>query len=286
MPGAAPNPPAVLKSAPPALHRRSAVLVDLDGTIWSGDRAIDGAAAGIEQLRLAGRQVLFCTNRSNETLAAIAAKLSRLGIKATTDQVLSSASAAAERVGKVPVFCIGGEGLIQALQESGALPWRPPEDWEANGIGEPPAAIVVGTDYQLTFEKLAIACLALHAGARFIGTNADANGPSRAGIIPGNGATLAALERASGRAAEVVGKPQASFIQIALNRLQAEPQQAVMVGDNLETDIGGGINAGVATVLIMTGVTKTHHLAATATRPDGIAQDWGELATLLIAERI
>ncbi len=271
--------------APIPLHRRSAVLVDLDGTVWSGDRAIDGAAAGIEQLRLAGRQILFCTNRSNETLAAAAAKLQRLGIDATTDQVLSTASVAAERVAAASVFCIGGEGLIQALQESGALLWQPPADWKESGIGEPPAAVVVGTDYQLTFDKLAIACLALHAGARFIGTNADANGPSRAGIIPGNGATLAALERASGQTPEVVGKPHASFIEIALSRLRAEPQQAVMVGDNLETDIGCGLNAGVATVLIMTGVTKAHHLETATIKPDGIARDWRELVSLLTLER-
>jgi 4-nitrophenyl phosphatase len=133
--------------------------------------------------------------------------------------------------------------------------------------------VVVGFDRHLTYRKIATASLAIRAGAKFIGTNPDNTLPSELGQMPGNGATLAAIAAASDKAPLIIGKPQPAIFQLALQRLQAEPQSTAMVGDRLDTDILGGHAVGLVTVLLLSGVTSGEDLAGSSLIPDLILED-------------
>jgi 4-nitrophenyl phosphatase len=128
--------------------------------------------------------------------------------------------------------------------------------------------VVVGWTVDLTWQKLAAATLQIRAGAEFVGTNPDPTFPSEAGLVPGNGAILAALEAATGVEPQIVGKPSPWLYREAMKRMGAEPESTAVVGDRLSTDIAGGINAGIKTILVFSGVTTEADLAQSSIKPD------------------
>ena len=254
------------------------VLFDLDGVIYLGSTALPGAQEIFDWLESAGRPFCLVTNNSTRTALQYQEKLAEMGIQVALDKIFTSALATAQYLKKeypagAPVYAIGETGLHQALADAGFT------FDEAE-----PRIVCVGLDQQLTYEKLRIACVAIRHGARFIATNPDRTLPTEAGLVPGCGSILAAVETSTEVAPLVIGKPSRRMIDLALERIGLAPDEALMVGDRLDTDVEAGKAGGVRTTLILTGV---HHLAdvpAFPVAPDFVVNDLSELRAALAGE--
>ncbi len=247
------------------------LIVDMDGVLYRGREAIPGADAFIGSLRKWGIGFVLATNNSTRTPQQYVDKLADMGITVYPHEVLTSALATADYLqGVAPpgarVFVIGRDGLRTALQEAGFIL-----------VEEEAEYVVVGMDTDLCYERLAEATLQIRAGAAFIGTNPDKTFPSERGIVPGNGATLAFLEAATGVAPTVIGKPEAAMIKQALARLGAKAATTAIVGDRLETDILAGRRNGLHTILVLSGITDREMLAQSDLRPDWVFESVGDL---------
>lgn len=225
-----------------------ALLIDLDGTIYHGDTPIEGASALIKQLKEQQWQYRFVTNNSSATPEQVAARLNRMGIAAEPGDVCTSAQATAHYIAAnkpgANVLVIGEHGLRQALQDNGMTL-----------VDEQPDVVVQGIDREFTYEKGAKAVQAIRDGALFIMTNPDLLLPANGGFIPGAGSIGAMLKAASGIEPVVIGKPSRILIQYALDQLECGSEQALVIGDNMLTDIRSGVEAGCDTVLLYTGLT-------------------------------
>ncbi len=220
------------------------VFLDLDGCVWFGERLADGAVDLVEDLRASGRRVGFLTNTSNHGTAHVAAKLQRLGIEATVDDVIMPVDSLAEHPWlreRPPIWFFGPPEVRQAVAD-------------VTPIAESPDGaelVVLGRDTHLTYDDLADALSVLVRGGRLLAFNVDPRVPVEGGrMLPGTGAIAAALSYASGVEPEVVGKPSPVFFEAALRRFQATSKRSVMVGDTLDSDIAGGAAVGMRTVLV------------------------------------
>jgi 4-nitrophenyl phosphatase len=211
------------------------------------------------------------TNNSTRTPGQYVVKLAKMGIAVEEGDVLTSAQATALYMGKMAppgtkVYLIGEQGLRVALREKGYTFAERGADF-----------VVVGMDRQLTYEKLKIAALLIRGGAKFIGSNPDKTFPSEEGIIPGNGAILAALEVATGVAPFVVGKPEPAIFDLALARMGVGKEGAAVIGDRLDTDVLGGRRAGLITILVLSGAASRQELENSTIKPDLVFKDVGQL---------
>lgn len=247
--------------------RYAGIVLDLDGVCYRGSEAVPGAAEAVAALRDRGLGLVFATNNARRTPAAVAAKLTRLGFPAEPDEVVTSSVAAAAHIAPgTRCYVIGMDGLREPLTDRGAVLT---DDYRTAD------AVVVGIDLELTWRDLRAATLALGRGARFVGTNADATFPDPEGLVPGNGATLAALETASGRAPEVIGKPASPLFDAARARLPAGP--VLMVGDRVDTDVAGAAALGWDSALVLTGVASADDAASADPGPTYVLDDLGGL---------
>lgn len=263
------------------------IIFDLDGTVYLGETALPGSVEGITALRHRGKRVLFVSNKPLEPRRAYAAKLTRLGIPAGEDDVITSGYVLGRHLARTaPDLClyvIGEAALITELRGHGLMVVEetgqdPAQVIDPAGID----AVVVAFDRTLDYRKLNTAYQALRRGARFFVTNADKTCPMPGGAIPDAGATIAALEHISGRAVELLaGKPSALMAAVALERLGLPPQRCLMVGDRLETDIRMGQEAGMQTAVVLTGVASREDVEALDAPPDFIVENLGELVRLL-----
>jgi 4-nitrophenyl phosphatase len=251
-------------------------LFDMDGVIYIHTHPIPDAASFINTIRDMQCKVLFLTNNSKYTREQYRERLAGMGIECIRKEIMTSSTATAgfleenyELEGKA-AFMIGGEGLREELSKTGLSLVEGEEGKRADYV-------VVGWDTELTYEKLKIACLALHAGAEFIGTNSDATFPSPEGLWPGAGSIIASLEKAAGREALVVGKPNIYMMQAALSRVGGKADTTLMIGDRLETDILGGWRVGLDTCLVLTGVADREDVEGYQPRPDFIVDSLLEL---------
>jgi 4-nitrophenyl phosphatase len=169
---------------------------------------------------------------------------------------------------------VGENGLKRALEESGFEPISDPQDETV------PVAVVGGFDRDLTYAKLRRATLHIRAGVPFYGTNPDRTFPTPQGLIPGAGAILAAIESATSVEPVIIGKPQPAMMHMALERLGAQPEETLVIGDRLETDIAAGQAAGCKTALVLSGVSSRAQQAAWRPAPDFIAEDLAALLTI------
>jgi 4-nitrophenyl phosphatase len=195
-------------------------------------------------------------------------KLTGMGIHIGADRILTSGQATALYLCRVAphgatVFLIGEEGVRSELVSRGfVLRNNPDVDY-----------VVVGFDRAVDYQKLKLATLAIRAGAKFIGTNPDKTFPTEEGLMPGNGAILAAIEAATDVTPLVVGKPSSAIFELALEELGTNAHETVMIGDRLDTDIVGGRQVGLLTILVLSGVTHAGELANASVAPDMVYDD-------------
>ena len=266
------------------------LILDLDGTVYLGDSALPGAVETIARLRALGKRVLFVSNKPLETRTAYAGKLSRLGIPASADDVITSAFVLGFYLARtephLKLYVIGEDNLIRELRDHGLNIVNEFLDQDAMEVITPYGveAVVVAFDRTLTYRKLNTAYQALKRGARFFATNADKACPMPGGAIPDAGGTIAALEAMTGRQLDLLaGKPSPLITQVALQRLNLPPERVMMVGDRLETDIFMGQQAGMTTAVTLTGVSKREDVANVSRPPDYVIDTLGDLPALLAA---
>ena len=247
-----------------------AVLFDLDGVVYLGPVAVPGAAEGIAALHNRGTKIGFVTNNAARPPVAVADHLVELGISATAADVVTSAQAAAhlliDRFGPgVRVLAVGGEGVTVALSEAGLVPVHSAED--------NPVAVMQGYGFELTWQELNEAAIAIHHGAHWVATNIDPTRPTDRGLVPGNGAAVAAVRMAVAAEPEVAGKPFRPLLDDTVSRLGAH--HPLFVGDRLDTDIAGAVNAGLDSMLVLSGSHSAEELlnAAPRERPTFVGQD-------------
>jgi glycerol 3-phosphatase-2 len=246
--------------------RYDAYLLDLDGVLYRADRPVEHAAAAVDRLRNRGRSVVFMTNNSSRTPSQVADNLLRVGVRASVDEVVSSAVVTAELLrdrGLADAFVIGEDGVLEALNAAGIRVLGP----DARAA----AAVVVGWDRGITYDKLRTAALLVERGAVLIATNADPSYPAPDGLWPGAGALLAAVVATTGTEPLVVGKPHAPLFEAAARRAGGE--SPLVVGDRLDTDIAGAAALGLDSLLVLTGVTATADLVGVDLRPTYVGQD-------------
>lgn len=251
--------------------RHDALLVDLDGTVYAGSAPIPGA---VTALCADGPHVFYVTNNASRSPGDVAAHLRELGLPAVDSDVITSAQAAAGLLAEQlapgsPVLVIGTEALAQEVAQRGLRPVRRAD--------AKPVAVVQGHSPDTNWAILAEAALAIRAGAAWVAANVDPTLPSDRGMLPGNGSMVAALRTATGATPQVAGKPAAPLIRNAVARAGA--QQPLVVGDRLDTDIAGGRNAEIPTLLVMTGVSTGLDVlrASPDERPDYIGPDLSAL---------
>lgn len=221
-----------------------AYLFDLDGTVYRGKNAIEGAPEFFRELQKNGFPYLFITNRCNRLPQTISDHLNTLGIPCRAENVLTSAHAASSFLEGKSAFVIGEIGLTQILREKNV---RITENQ--------PEAVVVGFDEGINYKKLEMATRLILNGAQFIATNTDSCINTETGISPENGPIVAAIQNATGVKPYVVGKPAPCLIEEAEKHLKISKKKMIIVGDNPDTDILCGINAGISSALILTGIT-------------------------------
>jgi HAD superfamily hydrolase (TIGR01457 family) len=271
----------VTPEAAPLADRYDALLLDLDGVVYRGDQPIPAAAAALPEVRRRGVRILFVTNNSARTPGQVAQKLNAMGIEAAAEEVLTSAVATAallrrEGGARRSAFVIGERGIREALEQAGIRLLE----------GEPDRAdlVVVGWDPGVDYGKLRTASLLVERGARLIATNADASYPAPDGLWPGAGAILAAVTTTTGAEPLVVGKPGRPMFEAAAEATGAA--SPLMVGDRLETDVGGAIAMGWDSLLVLSGAARPEDLLRSPVLPTYVATDLSGLLRDLPAARI
>lgn len=258
-----------------ALENVRGIILDLDGVVYAGGELLPGAQEFIALVRGRGWPIVAVTNHAGRTAEEVRAKLAGLGVTLAEHEIITSSWAAAHYLAaKAPqtkALVVGGEALEHELLEAGLH--------LATDVDEADV-VVVGYTPEMSPTRLRQATRCLLQGAQLLGTNADRLLPTPEGPIPECGPLLAYLEQASGQQARVIGKPQPYITRLALSRLGLEPSQALIVGDNPETDIAAGVRSGIRTVF----VHNPHGLASPKSRQASVTvRDLAELCTLMDA---
>lgn len=252
------------------------LILDMDGVLWEDTLPIGDLPAIFHAIRERGMRVVLATNNATKTVDEYLEKLAGLGVALEPRQIVTSANATAEVMAKDlpgggPVFVIGENGLVEALRECGFAPLVAPEDETR------PRAVVAGIDRAVSYGKLRRATLHIRSGIPFYGTNPDKTFPTPAGLVPGAGAILAALQAATDVVPLIIGKPSPLMMEISLARLGLAAAEVLVVGDRLETDIAAGQAAGIRTALVLSGVSTAAQAAGWTPTPDLIAPSLGAL---------
>ena len=237
-----------------------AFICDMDGVIYHGDRLLPGVVEFVEWLKKEGKKFVFLTNNPNRTPRELSEKMERLGLEIHEDNFYTSALATASFLAQQcpggSAYVIGEAGITNALYNEGL------------SINETsPDYVVVSDSNNYNYEKLERAVNLVLKGAKLIGTNPDLTGPTEKGIMPSTGALISPIELATNRKAYFVGKPNPLMMRNALRKLKCTKEEAVIIGDRMDTDILAGIEAEITTILVLSGVTKEEDLCNFAYRP-------------------
>ncbi|MCG3211852.1 MAG: Dihydroxyacetone phosphatase [Anaerolineae bacterium] len=240
-------------------------LLDMDGVLVRGRRLIPGAAEFIDTLTATGHKFMLLTNNSRHTRTDVQRRLKQQGLNIDINHIYTSAMAAAayltEQQPGGTVFALGDLGLYQALSDAGY----------ALSNHEPDFVLLGECDHH-TYDNIIQAANFILTGARFVATNPDVSNMTEFGLVPGCGSVAALIEKTTGVAPYVVGKPNLYMLQAALTRLGEKPENVLMVGDNLDTDIEMGRQGGVETLLVLSGVTSLETLIAAERQPHSVAE--------------
>lgn len=247
-----------------------AYLIDMDGVLVRGSQAVPGANEFIGRLRASGTRFLVLTNNPLYTQRDLAARLERIGLHVPAESIYTSALATAQFLKKqhpgCTVYVIGDVGLTTALYDAGLIITDHEPDY-----------VVVGETTSLSYERLTMACRFVAAGARFVATNPDVSGPGDGGLVPACGAIAALIATATGVRPYFVGKPNPLMMRTALRTIGAHSEESVMVGDRMDTDIIGGTESGLETILVLTGVTREGEADRFPYRPTRIVESVAQI---------
>jgi len=242
------------------IKAKSGFIIDMDGVIYHGNRLLNGVTDFLKWMEKEGKQYLFLTNSSERTPKELHEKLKRLGIDVSEDHFYTSALATASFLSSQKpngsAFIIGDAGLINALYTVG---------YSTNNVN--PDYVVVGETHDYNFEKIEIAVNLVLKGARLIGTNSDISGPVEDGITPSTKALIAPIEIVTGRKVYFVGKPNPLMMRIALKRLGLKREDAIIIGDRMDTDIICGLESEIDTLLVLSGITSKEDIDKFPYRP-------------------
>jgi 4-nitrophenyl phosphatase len=254
-----------------------ALIIDMDGVLWRDDQPIGDLPKIFQIIESQPIKALLATNNSTRSIDQYLEKLRSFGVTLQPWQLINSSQATAKYLrDQYPecdsVYIIGEAGLFNALDQMGFYHSE-----------ENPQVVVVGMDRQLSYHKLTQATLLIRSGLPFIATNPDKTFPIPAGLAPGTGSLLAALEAATDQKPYVIGKPYPGMYQIALERLGTPADQTLVIGDRLETDIAGGQTIGCPTGLVLSGVTTKEQANKWTPPPNIIAKDLTALLEELLS---
>lgn len=236
----------------------------MDGVIYRGKALIPGAKEFVSRLVTSGTKFLFLTNNSEQTPIDLVRKLNILGIDGLTEEnfITSAMATAIFLATQKPagsVYVVGGAGLSTELYQRGFSITEHNPDY-----------VVVGKTSSLSFDMISKAASLIRGGAKFIGTNPDMIDPVEKGVEPAAGVILKAVEAASGKKPYVIGKPNSLMMMIARKKLMVHSEDTVMIGDRMDTDIVGGLEAGMKTCLVLSGVSTRESIRDFPYRPDYI----------------
>ena len=249
-------------------------LTDMDGVLVHEDRALPGAAEFLDRLKARRRPFLVLTNNSIYTPRDLSARLARAGLHVPEQSIWTSALATAtflaDQLPNGSAHVIGEAGLTTALYEVGYTLTDADPDY-----------VVLGETRTYSFEAITRAIRLIAGGARFIATNPDVTGPSAEGPLPATGSVAALITRATGKEPYFVGKPNPMMFRSALNRIEAHSENTAMVGDRMDTDVVAGIEAGLETVLVLTGSTSAAEVGRYPFRPSLVLDSIADVIELV-----
>ncbi len=252
------------------IRSKAGFIIDMDGVIYHGNKLLPGVNEFVAWMENSGKKYLFLTNASERTPKELHEKLKRLGIEVGEDHFYTSALATASFLASQKpngsAYIIGDAGLIHALYSVG---------YTINNVN--PDYVVVGDTHGYNFEKIELAVNLVLKGARLIGTNPDISGPVETGISPSTKALVAPIEIASGKEAYFVGKPNPLMMRIALRKLGTRREDAIIIGDRMDTDIRCGLESEIDTLLVLSGITAREDIDKFPYKPHYILKGVNEL---------
>lgn len=245
-------------------------LIDMDGVLLRGRTPIPGADTFIQRLKQRGAKFLVLTNNPIFTPGDLSHRLRIAGLDVPAGNIFTSAMATAWFMKSQHVqgtaFVVGESGLTTPIHEAGFIITDHDPDY-----------VILGETQSYNFEVITKAIRFVAGGAQFIATNPDPSGPSEGGLVPACGAMAALIEKATGRAPFFVGKPNPLMMRTALNYIEVHSENTVMVGDRMDTDIIGGVEAGLETILVLSGVTKREEVGQFPYRPTHIVESVADI---------
>jgi len=242
------------------IKSKAGYIIDMDGVIYHGNKLLPGVTDFVNWLEATGKKYLFLTNSPERTPKELHEKLKRLGINVGEEHfytsALATASFLASQTPDGSAYIIGDAGLIYAMYNVG---------YTVNNVN--PDYVVVGDPRSYNFEKIELAVNLVLKGAKLIGTNSDISGPVENGIAPSTKALIAPIEIATGKKAYFVGKPNPLMMRSALKRLGVANEDAIVIGDRMDTDVISGLESELDTLLVLSGIATKEDIAKFPYRP-------------------
>ena len=252
------------------LRSKKGFICDMDGVIYHGNKLLPGVKEVVDWLYREEKNFLFLTNSSERSPKELQIKLARMGLEVDESHFYTSALATAKFISSQAPGCsayvIGGAGLVTALHDAGIT---------MNDVD--PDYVIIGEGNTYNYENILKAVKLVMRGAKLIGTNSDLTGPAEDGIIPACRAMISPIEMATGQKAYFIGKPNPLMMRTGLRILGVHSEDAVMIGDRMDTDIVAGIETGLDTVLVLSGVTDQNEIKKFPYRPRLVLNGVGDI---------
>lgn len=259
------------------LNKKQGFIIDMDGVIYHGSQVLSGVSEFLDWLKKEKKDYLFLTNSSECTPRELQQRLARMGLEVSEDHFYTSALATAaflkEQAPGCSAYVIGEAGLLNALYDAGITM-----------NDEDPDYVVFGEGRAYSLDTLTVAVNLVRKGAKLIGSDPDYSGPTEDGIAPGGGALVAPVELATGCKAYFCGKPNPLMMRTGLRKLNCHSADSVMIGDRMDTDIISGLESGMSTILVLSGISTRETLTQYAYRPTMVLDGVGDIPRLAAAQ--